>query len=642
MADGGQPSAFPGLRGGVSDGLSARMLLSSIRRHWGVVVGLSVLLCALGAAIGLGLPPRFQAEGVLVINSRPERLADIQELSDSTPDLPAVRSEVDVLQSRSVIEPVVRSLALWRLPEFRGNQNPGGWSWQILRTRLRMISDQLRGYEDGLSEASLAGTPSNDPGVPPDAEINLLAEKYAGNLQVGTDGHSMTIRVAFRARTPERAAEVVNAHLRSFERVQRESEASASKRANAWLTSRTAELRTQLQAAEAAIGQYREQHHLTGAAPESAALSQQLANLNSQLIAAQADLAESEARAGQIDANGAGKDRAASVPEVVASPTIQLLRGQEAELIQREAGLIVRYGDAYPQLQRVRASLQELRGQINREISRNHAAASQLVERSRAREQSIQQSIVELTRQVNSADAGLQELEGKAELIRSILHAFEKRAEETAASPAFITSNSTIVSWANPSAVSMSQKALLLPGVGAVAGLIIGSLLALLREHRDKTFRTSVDVQQQIGARAIGATPRAVCRGCKSVADIVLADTGSAFAEAMRLSWTNIQLTIEGAKTPAAREKRPGTALGITSAAIGEGKSTHALALARTAAIAGESVILIDADLRRCGVSRLLQQSPSRQRPAGSKGPGSKAPGSPWVTSCKVNARSAT
>jgi Mrp family chromosome partitioning ATPase len=34
----------------------------------------------------------------------------------------------------------------------------------------------------------------------------------------------------------------------------------------------------------------------------------------------------------------------------------------------------------------------------------------------------------------------------------------------------------------------------------------------------------------------------------------------------------------------------------------------HALALARTAALAGENVVLIDADLRRCGVTRLLNQ----------------------------------
>jgi hypothetical protein len=50
---------------GTSDPLSPMVLLSSIRRHLGVVVVLSLSLSAAGAVIGLGLPPWFQAEAVL-------------------------------------------------------------------------------------------------------------------------------------------------------------------------------------------------------------------------------------------------------------------------------------------------------------------------------------------------------------------------------------------------------------------------------------------------------------------------------------------------------------------------------------------------------------------------------------------------
>src|SRR5947207_15045934 len=89
---------------GTEVGLSARALLSSVRRHLGAVLALSLSLCAAGAFIGLGLPPSFQAETVLIIHSRPQRIADVQELPDPAPELPVIRSEADVLQSRSVIE----------------------------------------------------------------------------------------------------------------------------------------------------------------------------------------------------------------------------------------------------------------------------------------------------------------------------------------------------------------------------------------------------------------------------------------------------------------------------------------------------------------------------------------------------------
>src|ERR1700674_1456886 len=76
---------------GYDDGLSARALLSSMRRHLVVVLTLSLSLGAAGAVIGLGLPPWFQAETVLIIHARPQRITDVQELPDPVPDIPVVR-----------------------------------------------------------------------------------------------------------------------------------------------------------------------------------------------------------------------------------------------------------------------------------------------------------------------------------------------------------------------------------------------------------------------------------------------------------------------------------------------------------------------------------------------------------------------
>jgi succinoglycan biosynthesis transport protein ExoP len=593
------------------DGLSARALLSSIRRHLPIVLAFTLSLCAVGALVGLGLPAWFEAEGEVVIHSRPKRMAELQELPDATPDLFVIQSEVDILKSRSVIEPVVRSFRLWEAPEFQKMEYPKGWSWQIVKERLgdirRAVWELAGSPEDRSPERPLASTQPGDADAAspaPQAEIDAAVEGYRGYLVVKTDGNSMTIRASYRAWTPDRAAAVVNAHIDSYRNFEIRTKVAAAEHANAALTTQVVELRQQLQAAESAVTRYREEHRLTGAARDSAGVSAQLAALNSQLITARADLAENEVRAARIGA-GAGSD---SLPEVVASGTISALRGQEAQLTAREADLSKYHGDEYPELRRVRASLQDLRGQISRQIGRDRAAALQVVERSRTRERSLQQSITELTKQLNSADAGLQQLQGNAESIRSLLLNFEKRVGETAANPAFITPNSTIASRANASATSTSPKAPMLAFAGGFVGLTLGSLLALLLELRDKGFRTSAQVQRQIGSLTVSATPRAVGRQRKSPADIILNDNRSAFAEAFRVSWANIQLALEGPRSAFSGGRPSGTALGITSAASHEGKSTHALALARTAALAGENVVLVDADLRRSGTSRLLDQ----------------------------------
>jgi uncharacterized protein involved in exopolysaccharide biosynthesis/Mrp family chromosome partitioning ATPase len=590
------------------DGLSAQALLSSIRRHLNLVLAFTLSLCAAGAFIGLGLPSWYQAEGVVVIRAVPRSTAEIQELPDPSPDLNFIQSEADILQSRSVIEPVVRSLRLWEAPEFQKMEYPKGWNWQIVQARLgeiwRGIWRPAKGPSDSSREQPIVNTQPSDANPPTQAQIDATVGAYAGYLAVSNDGHSMTIRISYRALSPERAATIVNALIDSYREIEVKAKVTAAERANSALTTQVADLRQQLQVVEADVTRYRVEHHLTGAAKDMSGVSAQLAALNSQLITAQADLAESQVRAARIGAGTGGE----SLPEVVASGTISALRSQEAQLAAHEADLSKYHGDEYPELQRVRASLGNLRGQISREIGRDRAAALQAVERSRTREQSLQRSVTELTKQLNSADAGLMQLQGKAESIRSLLANFEKRVAETAANPAFITPNSTIASRANALAASTSSKTKMLALAGGFAGLTLGSLLSLVLELRDKGFRTSAQLQQQIGALSVSGTPRAIGRRRQSPADIILNDNRSAFAEAFRVSWANIELAVAGPKSASFGGERPGIALGITSAATGEGKSTHALALARTAALAGDDVVLVDADLRRSGLSRLLEQ----------------------------------
>jgi polysaccharide biosynthesis transport protein len=590
------------------DGLSARALLASIRRHWAMVLTFMLSLGTAGVLVALGLPTWYQAGGVLVIPAVPQRMAELQELPDATPDMDTIQSEVDILRSRSVIEPVVRQLRLWEAPEFQPTEHPYGWSWSTVEARLgaewRDIFGPTSDLKNGLPKQPATAVQPSDANPPSEGKIDATVGAYAGYLTVTNDGHSMTLHVSYRALSPEHAAAVVNAHMDSYRNFEVQTKVAAAEHANAALRSQVAELQQQLLSADDAVARYRAEHGLTGAAEDRAGVSAQLAALNNELITARANLAESQAHAAEIDA-GSGSG---TLPEVVGSGTIGALRSQEAQLVAREAGLSEYHGDAYPELQRVRASLQSLRGQIARQTGRERAAALQLVERARTRELSLERSTATLTAQLNSADIGLQQLQGKAESIRSLLLNLEKRVAETAADPALITPNSIIASHASASAASTSSKTKPLAFAGGFLGFTLGSLLSLFLELRDRGFRTSAQVQQLIGSPTVIAIPRAVGHYRNSPADIVLNDVTSVFAEALRVSWANIQLTLEGPRSAASGRKQLGTALGITSATSGEGKSVHALALARTAALAGEDVVLVDADLRRCGVSWLLDQ----------------------------------
>ena len=459
----------------IEDGLSARALLSYIRRHLALVLFLTLSAAAAGMMYGLGLPTWYQAEGVLVIPAVPQRIAELQELPDASPDQDALASEVDILLSRSVIEPVVRSLKLWQTPEFRPTEYPDGWSWQRAEAGLgamwRNFWGITGGPDDGQRKPPPMSTGVDDGQTPSQAQIDDLVGAYAAYLKVSNDGHSMTLSISYRALTRERAAEIVNAHLKSYRNFQVESKVAAAEHANGALRSQAAELRQQLSLADAAVARYRADHGLTGAAEDRAGMSAQLAGLNTELITARADLASSQAHLAEINA-GAGSE---TLPEVVGSGTIGSLRGQEAQLLAHEADLSKYHGDQYPDLQRVRASLQSVRSQLSRQTGRERAAALQLVQRARTREMSIERSAAALTVQLNSADVGLEQLQGKAESIRSLLLNFEKRIAETAADPALITPNSIIASRANASATSTSSKTKPLTLADGFVGFTLGS-----------------------------------------------------------------------------------------------------------------------------------------------------------------------
>src|SRR5262249_31310246 len=137
---------------------------------------------------------------------------------------------------------------------------------------------------DGSPESSAVRSEPSDANPPTQSQMDGTVVAYAGFLDAGNDAASNTIRVTYRALTPERAAAIVNAHIDSYRNLDEKTKVDAAGHANAALTAQAAQLRQQLLAAEAAVTRYREEHRLTGAAKNSGGVSDQLAALHGQLV----------------------------------------------------------------------------------------------------------------------------------------------------------------------------------------------------------------------------------------------------------------------------------------------------------------------------------------------------------------------
>jgi len=139
-------------------------------------------------------------------------------------------------------------------------------------------------------------------------------------------------------------------------------------------------------------------------------------------------------------------------------------------------------------------------------------------------------------------------------------------------------------------------------GLGLLVGLLLGGGLAFFLEYLDTSVRTIEDVEKYLSWPILGVIPRfdQTHQGKTSDSEIqpvVSKLPKSISAEAYRTLRANIQL---------ANLDHPPKSLVITSTAPLEGKSTTALNLAVVLAQKEARVLLVDADLRKSIIHRVL------------------------------------
>lgn len=132
-------------------------------------------------------------------------------------------------------------------------------------------------------------------------------------------------------------------------------------------------------------------------------------------------------------------------------------------------------------------------------------------------------------------------------------------------------------------------------GLGLAAGLVLGIAIAILKEVLDTSVRDPEAAQRMLGAPVIGSI--VFDPDTKKAPLIIGEEAASVRAEAYRQLRTNLQFI---------SATRPADVILVTSSVPYEGKSTTAVNLALTFAQFGESVLLVEGDLRRPKVADYL------------------------------------
>jgi succinoglycan biosynthesis transport protein ExoP len=144
--------------------------------------------------------------------------------------------------------------------------------------------------------------------------------------------------------------------------------------------------------------------------------------------------------------------------------------------------------------------------------------------------------------------------------------------------------------------VPLPSKASNLVIGGAVLGLLLGTLLALLLERYRNVFYTVEDIQEAIKLPLIGVIP--FSRGAKQSLDFPSTFGSAGEIEDSRLETASFRESFSDLYSNVRLAEPPIRSLMVCSAEPGDGKTTVALYLAQTAAGAGQQVLLVDTNLR--------------------------------------------
>lgn len=572
-------------------------LAEALRQLWARRWLLALATVAGGAAAyaaAASMPPLYPAEARVLIGLQGPRVLNVESvIADVGPDAERVQNESLILQSRAVAKQVVEELHLASNPAFNPElAKPTFWSSLSWKT----VDELLPVW---LQEAARAYGPAPAPVVPPTEaqRMTALVDLLLSRIDVAALGRSHVLSVKAEAREPALAAAIANTFAEKYLEFQRQEKIKTMDRVDGFLMQRVRDLRDQVRRSDQAVEDYRRTHGLYKSGANTVT-TQQLSELNTQLMAAQTAKAEAEARLAEAQNLRQGHQNSETVPEVLRSPLIAALRQQQADAERRAAVVAALHGAQHPDLRRARAEAGAIAGMVSAEISKVMDGLVRDARTADARYASLLQQFDQLKEKmgsVNDASIQLEALERDATVNRNLLEAMLSRAKQTTASTDILEANAKLISAAVPAtAPSFPPKALFV-ALGSLASLLAGAAAALMFESGNRTFRRPEEVEVKTGVPVLSMIPEISKR---TVTQKVLQEPTSPYSEALRRLFFSIELA-DPTKSP----KR----ILFSSAVPAEGKSVMVTSLARLLASSGKKVLIIDCDWRSARIQTLTR-----------------------------------
>jgi tyrosine-protein kinase Etk/Wzc len=432
-----------------------------------------------------------------------------------------------------------------------------------------------------------------------------IAEQLRGAITVQpTNKDANVLMISYSGPDSQLVRDIPNAIAHTFVRRRMELERGGALQKMEYLRRQRATLAADVADAEAAIRAYLEKQGISGVAEEQQALSSQLLSL--------------EGTKRDLEAKRENIARALDPLKSADTATSRDLFMQK--LLTTEA--FERSGIATEEVTHYKGLLQAREDLVTKRVATSQQVVD-LDKQIRASQEEIRQNtenflgnmdqeIAALQPRIDSISSALkkvpeqtiefQKLERNRRIVEEMITLVEGQLKDAEIMAAVTDSTATVLDEAVAPTPQGGSSTTLIYAVGIFSGLLVGVMVAFMRDWLDTTVRTEQDLSNIVGVAVVGMIPN-LQQQARSVgyrlpppkhAEDTRPATGREYqtpaAEAYRTLRTNLNYL-----TP----PRPPHVIVITSALPGDGKTTTAVNLAVTLAHQGQRVILIDAETRR-------------------------------------------
>lgn len=473
-----------------------------------------------------------------------------------------------------------------------------------------------------------------------------------------TNRDAKIVRVAYRDADPQLAAQVPNAIVSRFIARRQDAQKIEARSTAEFLRHQIDTLAGQLRTAEDKLRRFRERERVVNPEVEASTQVTRLIELQSErgtLEAERAALAKLLAEVRTAKRQG-GELEPSPYRRLLAFPT--LLRNQAAtELLKSLAGvedqrasLLARRTPTDPDVRALTARVDQIEEQLG-------AVAATYSEGLANQVTSLDTTLSGFGRQLGAVprrELEFARLQRQPKVLEDVYSLLQTRLKEAEIKQAVVDPSVQVVDAAIVPRDPIRPRPILNLAAALLIGLLLGVAGAFVREYMDRSVHTRADVLLATGLPVLGLIPSIAGRGERvaligkkregrsapprieprllqpassrprhrftflsgpaeedravepasrvpvplhPVAHIVITDVGAAVAEAYGSLRTNLLYAKEG---------EPARTVVITSAQEGEGKTTNAVNLALSLAHRGASALLIDADLRRGMIHKVL------------------------------------